>query len=369
MASPVAEKALSKAKIQLMSKEDTTFFAVICCQVLHVWNNKLPTAATNGIVIKYNEEYWLSLSGAERLGLMLHEVLHIAFQHCSSMEGYRHERANRAMDYAINIIIDRAGFKLPRGALLDYMYDGMTWTEIYDLLEDEDDPDADMDIEPNKDPGVKDKIDDLLVQASQASNAAGDKAGSIPGALDRYIADLLNPKVPWYRILRSFFTRMAKIDYNFQKPNRRFFTQGIIMPSLSGVKLAKGAVSIDVSGSVQESQFIEMVTETASILKGQEPDVLYFQQFDTRVIKTDEVHSLKELAKVQFTGGGGTRIDPVMQWAVENKPNWLIVFTDGYYTDPTIIPACPVIWVIHGNPSYKAPFGKTIHYEFEGKGL
>jgi predicted metal-dependent peptidase len=50
---------------------------------------------------------------------------------------------------------------------------------------------------------------------------------------------------------------------------------------------------------------------------------------------------------------------------MENKPDWLVIFTDGCFNFPSIRPKCPVIWIIHRNPGWKAPFGKTIHIEFE----
>jgi predicted metal-dependent peptidase len=369
MSSPEANKALSKAKIHLMSSPDATFFSVICCNLLHVWDTKLPTAATDGIRILYNEKFFLDCEPAQRVGLILHEILHVVFSHMLRVGSRNHQKFNRAADYAINIIIDKAGFKLPEGALLDYQYDGMSAEQIYDLLDDEEDENCWDDLitgagnGPSKE--IQDKIDDLVIQAAQASEQAGDSEGSIPGDVRRYIKDLTHPNVPWNSILRSFFTKLAKIDYSFVKPNRRFFSQGILMPSLVGEKLCKGAVAVDVSGSVCIDQFNHFVSETAAIIKGQNPEVLHFLQFDTRITAQNDLKSLKDLKTIEFTGCGGTNIEPVMEWAKENNPNWLIVFTDGYYSEPKIKPKCPVIWVIYENPNFKAPFGKTIHYTFK----
>lgn len=369
MASPEAQKALSRAKIHLMSTPDTTFFSVVCCNLLHEWTKKLPTAATDGVRIFYNEEFFMHCKPAERIGLLLHEILHVVFQHMLPLPtGWNHRKANRAMDYAINLIIDKAKFKLPDGALLDYQYDGMGWKEIYELLDDEDDDDLPMDdiiICDGNGSALKDQIDDIIVQAAQASQQAGDSAGAIPGAVQRYLDDLLRPQIPWHTVMRKFFTKLAKVNYSFIKPNRRFFPQGILMPSMTGMKVSKGAVGVDTSGSVSIPMFNDMVAETAAILRDQQPEVLHFLQFDTRICQHDELKTLRELKSVQFSGCGGTDIEPIMQWAKEENPNWLIVFTDGYFSDPKTKPKCPVIWVIHSNPSYKAPFGKTIHYTFK----
>jgi predicted metal-dependent peptidase len=67
--------------------------------------------------------------------------------------------------------------------------------------------------------------------------------------------------------------------------------------------------------------------------------------------------------RVKFSGRGGTIITPVLNWASENKPQLLMVFTDGgfgFYDTQTKV---DTIWLIHGNPNWTAPFGKVIHYE------
>jgi len=66
--------------------------------------------------------------------------------------------------------------------------------------------------------------------------------------------------------------------------------------------------------------------------------------------------------RIDFRGRGGTAIDPVMEWGQKNKPDVLVVFTDGYFRPASFDPGVPVIWIIHDNPKWTAPFGKVIHY-------
>jgi predicted metal-dependent peptidase len=371
-AAPESNKALSKAKIHLMSSPESTFFSVVCCNLLHVWEKSIPTAATDGLRIIYNEQFFMNCNAAERVGLILHEVLHVVFCHMLRVKARNHKKFNRAADYAINIIIDKAGFKLPAGALLDMQYDGMTAEQIYEMLDDEDDDDLPMDdliVCKGDSQDIQNHIDNVVIQAAQASEAAGDSYGSIPAEVQRYIKELTHPRVPWNQILKSFFTKLAKVSYSYAKPNRRFFAQGILMPSMTGEKLCKGSVVIDVSCSVCIEQFNCFVAETAAILKDQNPDMIHFLQFDTSISRSDEIRTVQDLKKVEFKGGGGTDIEPVMEWARDENPEWMIIFTDGYYREPSFKPKCPIIWVIYGNPEYRGPFGKTIHYQFKDQGL
>jgi len=86
-------------------------------------------------------------------------------------------------------------------------------------------------------------------------------------------------------------------------------------------------------------------------------------QFDTEIIMTNSISSIQELSKVKFTGGGGTDINPVLEWTQQNRPQLLLVFTDGYFEFSDITPKSEVIWVIHNNKKFTSKFGKIINYE------
>lgn len=358
-----AAKALSKAKIHLMASPNATFFSVACLSLKHQWNTAIPTACTDGVSIVYNPEFFLSLDPRERIGLVLHEVLHIIFQHPARLGNRNLKKANKAMDYAINLIIENAKFKLPAIRLLDKQYAGMSWEQIYELLPDDDEPPPWEDIAPGSNAGndLQGQIDDIIVKAVQQSRAAGDAPGSIPGDIERYYDKLTKPEIPWYRVLAATFTRLAKNDFTYKRPNKRYFPTAFL-PTRRSLKLAKGAIAIDTSGSVTENQFLQFITETQHILRIQQPEQLHILQFDSRIASEDVVTSINELKQVKFTGGGGTKISPVLEWANQNKPNWLIIFTDGEFTLPDKNPKIPVIWVIHGNIPFKPPFGKVVRF-------
>lgn len=176
-----AKKALDKAKVQIMAQRDSTFITTICFSLIHKFCDSIPTAATNGKIVKYNPEFFMKLTPAEQLGLVLHETWHVVFDHMGRVGTRSHTRYNKAADYVINNMLDDRGIHLPAGGLIDHKYDGMHTDQIYDLLPD--DPSFVGDLEaPEGDLSQhKAKIDDMIIQASLKAAMAGDKPGSIPG--------------------------------------------------------------------------------------------------------------------------------------------------------------------------------------------
>lgn len=160
---------------------------------------------------------------------------------------------------------------------------------------------------------------------------------------------------------------LSKNDYSFKKPNKRFFPQ-YYLPTMYSQGMISLAVFIDTSGSVSDEEFHRFVSETYSILRMMKPEKITIGQFDTEIKSVDEVKDIRDLMKIKFTGRGGTEIEPVMQWANENKPQLLLVFSDGefYFRDTST--NVNLIWMIHNNPGFEPTFGKVIHYEMTHEG-
>lgn len=378
----VIQKALDKAKIQLMSTPDTVFFTTVCFSLKHVWDESIPTACVNGIELRINPQFFFQLDESERVFLLLHEVGHVIFLHCTSRQGNRCPRKwNIAGDYVINGMLKERGFKLPRGGLYDPQYVGMSTEQVYDLLPDTPSqplPMQDVVIGPM--PGEQDggkpgqapvtqqdidnQITDILVRAATQSRLAGEKPGSIPGLVEIFLDRLLSPKLPWQTILRRFLNERIKEDYSWQRPNRRFFPD-MYLPSPHSEGLQHLAFAVDTSGSVSDSDFQRFISEIAGVLRQFKPKQLTLIQFDTRIKSIDEIHSVDELMQVKFTGRGGTQITEVLDWTEEQQPQALLVFTDGEFRQEERRLKSPLVWLIHDNPRFQGRMGKTIHYSLE----
>jgi len=111
-------QTLSKTAKDLMLKEPYYGFFLIMLNKL--WSKKIPTAGVSKNGINYqliiNDDFWENLTELERLGLLKHELLHIAFGHLTTVFKFSDRRlANIAMDMEINQYIDASW--LPGGEL------------------------------------------------------------------------------------------------------------------------------------------------------------------------------------------------------------------------------------------------------------
>jgi predicted metal-dependent peptidase len=107
------DKALSLSKIakELMLIEP--YYGFFLIMLNKTWRKDLPTAGVSKNGINYqlaiNEEFWTSLSEEHQLGLLKHELLHIAFGHLTSFGSFSDKKlANVALDMEINQYIDWA---------------------------------------------------------------------------------------------------------------------------------------------------------------------------------------------------------------------------------------------------------------------
>ena len=356
--------ALNKAKIQLMSRPDSLFFTTICFSLEHIWDEHIPTACTNGKYIRFNPNFFMGLTPEERVFLLLHETLHVAYMHMLRLDTRNARKWNIAADYVINLQLVERGFKMPTCGLLDRQYTGMSTEQVYDLLPEVIHTKCDMDLEPHEgDPEqATQEIQDILVRAAIQSKMAGDKDGIIPGDIQIFLDRLLNPKLPWHRLLQKYLQAFTKNDYTFQKPNRRYFPK-YHMPSLNGNSLINLAIAVDTSGSVSDTDFNVFVSEVHGILRVQKPEQITLIQFDTAIKSVTKIRSINELMRCQFSGRGGTSIAPVLKWAEANNPQLLLVFTDGGFQFYGAESKKDMLWLIHNNPTFTSPFGRVIHYE------
>ena len=366
--------ALSKAKIQLMASHDSAFFTTLCFSLRHVWDISTPTAKTNGLEIRYNPNFFLSLNVRQQVFLLIHEAMHVAYMHMLRQGTRDHAKWNYACDFVINgQLIDR-GFEMPPGGLHDNKYRDMSAEQIYDILPQppSNSPLLDLGL-PSEGPGeegqeqgqgqpLEEAIQDILVRAQLQSKMAGDKPGTIPGEIEISLNKLLDPKLPWHRLLAKYLNKYAKNDYSWRKPSRRYFPKHYL-PALYSEHIMDLVFAVDTSGSVSDEDFNRFISEVAGVLRMMKPEQITLIQFDTEIKAVDKIQHLQDLYKVKFTGRGGTRIESVIEYINQNKSQVLLVFTDGDFHIPSITTKTDLVWLINNNHRFTYPQGKVIHYE------
>lgn len=374
-------KLLNQAKIGLMSTPESVFFSTILFGMKFIWDDTQPTAWTSGLKLGFNRDFFLRCTPDERIGVLVHECYHVAAIHIIREGNREHDLFNQAADHVINLDLEARGFKLPSFRLADPRFIGMGTEAVYDVLKAE--RDAGQPQQPNmmddlRQPGFGDDegdkpinadeakraLDDIIIRAVIQSKMAGNMPGSIPGEIELYLDKLLNPKLPWQTILRKFLKSLGKFDYSWKRPNRRFQPKHYLPSLWSEGAMIDFQAWVDISASEGDDDFLRFISELAGIMKMMAPKKIELGQFDTCIKSIETVKTINELINVEFHGRGGTRITDVLNHIEKTRPKVALIFTDGGFHHDRRKLKCSsnIVWMIHDNPNWKAPFGKVIHY-------
>ena len=367
---------VTKFSKNLMLKEP--FYGLFLISLNKELTTSIPTACITpdniNIKLCINPDFWSSLDENTKLGVLKHELLHIAFFHLQHFDRFPNKKLyNVAADLEINQYI-QAEYKGEK-------WDGLEFEEgiykplnllakqgtkyYYDKLQDELDnnPDGDfadfmngMEIDIHElweaMEGMSEAERKLIGKqvdhqlkgiAEQLEKRAKDR-GLIPSEMKDYISSLFEvqePVLDWKAYLRRFSNTSNKIftKKTRRKPNKRFYGN----PALK-IKLKKSTlVAIDTSGSVSNSELAEFFNEIYHIYKtGTKVTVV---ECDADIQRVYEYKGNLEDLSVQ--GRGGTSFEPVMQYLVEHRNEFdnLIYLTDGECCSPATKPLKPILWV------------------------
>ena len=369
---PLPDKELTKAKFTILSDISLTFLASIMLSLRFKWDDSNKFGYVDGECIALNANTFESLPEEERIGLILHEVLHVALNHLFRLKDLDPGKFNHACDYVINNYLDSRGYKFPPTPCLNHDYDDLSAEQIYDLIPEpleEDGYDIIFSNEENKDgdntrdgKALKDKVDSMLIRANTSAILAK-SYGDLPGELNRYIDELLNPVLPWNQIIQEYASEYAQEDFSFAKVNRRHMPE-FVLPSLYSEAVCRLAVAIDSSYSVTQEELTSFVTEAESIREMVKPISMDIISFDTEINGIWHLLPDDDISDVKIEGGGGTDLQPVFDYYNKHEPalTVLIVFSDLECYQIQEEPDYDVIWVIVNNPNATVKFGKTIHY-------
>jgi len=349
------------------------------------------TAATDGRALYYNREFFESLTTKNVEFVVAHEILHNVFDHMGRRESRNPKIYNIAADYCVNgqLIRDKIGDQPPKIPIFhDVVHYGKSAEQIYDeLMEkyDEEELEAlgklldehidwDKEGKGNRPQYSKEELkqirDEVREATMQAANAAG--AGNTPASVARLIKDLTEPKINWRQMLRQQIQSLIKNDYSFQRPNRKGWHTGAILPGLKNDETIDICVGMDMSGSISDDMSRDFLSELKGIMEEYKDFKIKVWCFDTRVYNEADFDGYNDdIMSYELKGGGGTDFDANYNYMKEHdiNPKKFIMFTDGYpfgsWGDENY---CDTLFIIHGNTSIVPPFGAYAYYEEEAQG-
>ena len=366
-------KRISKAKTALILEHP--FIGSVALNMPMSIDNSVPTAATNGKRVLFNEEFCNGLSDEELKFLVAHECMHPMLEH-NFRRGERDTyKWNQAADYVINKLLTDEGIgKMPEQGLLDdniYKQGGGTSDGIFNLL-----PDTPEDGQGNGGQGqpldscedgqgspaeVSQQQAEWKVKVAQAAQSAK-MMGKMSAGLERLVDEILKPKVDWRDVLQRFVVKCRSDQRSWARPNRRFLSQGLYLPSVSGESLGEIAFAVDCSGSIGQDEINQFASEITTVWQDQKPTKVHVIYFDSEVSHYDEFGQDDEPI-VKPHGGGGTAFSPVFKYMTEHgiEPVACIFLTDLCCDDFGDAPDYPVLWV--STHDDKAPFGEVVMME------
>lgn len=376
----------------------------------------LPTLAVDaGWRMYYNPTFVLQQIPEVLATMVLHEALHCVSKHSARFEALgrentSHEIWNLSGDANINQMLDDA--KMPWGefdpvryeSLAKYGVKGGMTTELtfFTMVKYfEDNPSKNPDHSdcggvtggsargyeiPKSDmdnPSIKNDQQDVIrdrVAQDVIKHAREKGVGSVPGELLRWANELLNPQIDWKRELAgmmrsSLATVLGRKDYTYARPSRRQSSMAIhdpefILPSMRKPAPPTIAIIIDTSGSVQDKEITEFLSEVDGIASANGiAQGITVIPCDAQVGEIQKIRSISGIADIKLSGGGGTdlRVGIAAAESLKPQPKIVIVLTDGYTPWPEsidshiekLIICCSVTESVANSPSYAAVIDMT----------
>jgi predicted metal-dependent peptidase len=364
------QRQISRAIIQL--RLHSPFFATLALFARIIPSRDHPTAATDGRDIFINPQFWHSLTAAERLGVLAHEVLHAALLHVPRRGRRNPLLWNIAADIVVNgIILAQEGFALPKGHIRDRRREHLSVEEIYHQLKEW--PNArelllahladlltptGVELSPDQYAELEQHWRQALRQAETLVEVLGQ--GTLPAGLQREMTHLSPSQLDWRTYLWRF---LVQTPTDFQGFDRRFVGQGLYLDALAGEKL-RVFIAVDTSGSIGGKEIAQFLGEVRAILSAYPHLEATLYYADAACYGPYELTPTSELP--QPKGGGGTDFRPffsAVQATLDDHSNGVCVYlTDGYGIFPTEPFALPLLWVLSpgGLAVERVPFGEAV---------
>jgi predicted metal-dependent peptidase len=344
---------------------DEPFFAAVSRRIDKRATYGIPTAGvmvnphTAQFELLYNPEFFEGLTDDERRDVLKHEFYHITFLHVTDRmpEGENIKRWNIATDLAINshlnhlpeggLIPGEGPFKdLPKGMSAEWYLANLPKKktdkqeqEYYEEGDGESGAEGEYEIDELETlddhtgwgkctQEVKDMAKERLKEIVKKAGEECTKSnswGSVSVDTRKKIMKILESKIDWKKVLRYFVktSQKANRSSSIKRINRRY---AYIHPGRKSNRVARIAVSIDQSGSVDDQMLAKFFAELNKLAEIAEFVVI---PFDTRV---DEslvwVWKKGKRVKVERQMTGGTDFDAPTEYVNKRNFDGVLILTD-----------------------------------------
>ena len=374
-----ADFRLNKARIKLQGRNP--FFSYLSLYIKFIKDEKgrVPEYAGMGISpdgeLFYKEEWVDKLSDEEIIGVLCHEISHLAFLHLIRKGNRVHIKWNLTTDLAINTMLEMNGFILPdgikrdsvgndtftlkmrekNGKMKNYVVKDVskkTAEAIYDELPDfkfeesgggsgkESDVcenGKNWDNHENKElmtEEEKQKREDEWLGRMEEAYASAKMRGKLPLGIGLYVDELHKSQVDWKVLLQKFVVALLPVDYTWAKPSKKSIAVGTYLPSTYKEKIDI-VVSVDMSGSIGTKERTDFLSEIIGIARAYSNAMsMILLIHDTDIHNEYDIKNgnIEKIKKLEFKGGGGTSHKCIFEKIAEKykRCQALVSFTDGY---------------------------------------
>jgi predicted metal-dependent peptidase len=359
------------------------FYGYVASGVALVKTDRLKTIrmeAHPSRVIYYNPEWFDGLSDEHKLGVVLHELLHVILLH-PFRRGSRDQLLwSVACDMAVNGLLPdqyktseavtveavsmKIGKEIESGKTAEFYYDilqegeeafSFFTIEGDSILISEGSHSLRADVIPDQ-TAAQAELRALEQDIVQTLEEAGEN-GELPPELEDSIAEVYREyRLNWRIILKRFLTGRGKIIIrkSYKRQSRRY-------ENLPGTKRSVGVhalLALDESGSISDTLVKEFYHELTEINRITGVSILV-TRFDTQC--SEPVPLSQFLMNSKREKRGGTDFRPIFRLADERRIPLVIIFTDGDGDVPSEVNQ-KTLWVLTKNAKKPADFGESVTF-------
>lgn len=389
---------MNDAKLNLLHEQP--YYALLLNKCRLTYTDAIPTAGVGvrnaQLHLWVNRAFFSGLSKEHRVGLLIHEMMHLTNKHLERGKRYEHHKlANIAQDIAINQYIDPK--LLPTGGLLPSQFPGFPEKQAFDVyygllmqqkekieqmikdmgldtLDDHSGTGGQESIEEGEEQANKEavggesisELDAKIIEqaikaaARETKEKFSNKWGNVPKEIRTEIDKLFAPAVVnWKAVLKQFIGQNLSRNQESTRTraNRRL---GLSATGYKKEYTPRILIAIDQSGSVSDSLIAAFFTEINGILKNlsDKTTVVFFDTQIAQEIKLDKY----DAGKLKRYATGGTDFTCVFDYEQKQKNDLVIIMSDGEAPAPENQPKnTPVLWCLPTGAHDWHLVGRKVH--------